>query len=117
MKRESYSSINNSSVSFMLTKQNATDHELDSFQDWAAVERDLKRKHGKLQQLEEQTKRLQKDMKKTAKNHPITFKSAVKMFLDLRLNPLCLQDQDFLNMVTTLDITMKWMDIPSTRKR
>lgn len=37
-------------------------------------------------------------------------KSAVKISLDLLSNPLCEQDQDFLNMVTALDTAMKRMD-------
>lgn len=40
----------------------------------------------------------------------LVIKSAVKMSLDLLSNPLCQQDQDLLNMVTTLDMAMKWMD-------
>lgn len=37
-------------------------------------------------------------------------KSAVKISLDLLSNPLCEQDQEFLNMVTALDTAMKRMD-------
>ena len=37
-------------------------------------------------------------------------KSAVKISLDLLSNPLCEQDQNFLNMVTALDTAMKRMD-------
>lgn len=37
-------------------------------------------------------------------------RSAVKISLDLLSNPLCEQDQDFLNMVTALDTAMKRMD-------
>lgn len=37
-------------------------------------------------------------------------KSAVRISLDLLSNPLCEQDQDFLNMVTALDTAMKRMD-------
>uniref|UniRef100_A0A8D1P5S1 Bridging integrator 3 n=1 Tax=Sus scrofa TaxID=9823 RepID=A0A8D1P5S1_PIG len=132
------------------------------------VERDFEREYGKLQQLEEQTKRLQKDLKKSTDADlvgsgsgfhlslrlPTAFpagrscdlcllslllfhttalsehewkdenvihdvpagcresmsKSAVKISLDLLSNPLCEQDQDFLNMVTALDTAMKRMD-------
>ncbi|XP_021116934.1 bridging integrator 3 isoform X4 [Heterocephalus glaber] len=74
------------------------------------VERDFEREYGKLQQLEEQTKRLQKDMKKSTDADLAMSKSAVKISLDLLSNPLCEQDQDFLNMVTALDMAMKRMD-------
>uniref|UniRef100_A0A9L0R7C0 Bridging integrator 3 n=2 Tax=Equus caballus TaxID=9796 RepID=A0A9L0R7C0_HORSE len=74
------------------------------------VERDFEREYGKLQQLEEQTKRLQKDMKKSTDADLAMSKSAVKISLDLLSNPLCEQDQDFLNMVTALDTAMKRMD-------
>ncbi|KAB0396372.1 hypothetical protein E2I00_016947 [Balaenoptera physalus] len=60
--------------------------------------------------LEEQTKRLQKDMKKSTDADLAMSKSAVKISLDLLSNPLCEQDQDFLNMVTALDTAMKRMD-------
>ncbi|KAH0506313.1 Bridging integrator 3 [Microtus ochrogaster] len=74
------------------------------------VERDFEREYGKLQQLEEQTKRLQKDMKKSTDADLAMSKSAVKISLDLLSNPLCEQDQEFLNMVTALDTAMKRMD-------
>uniref|UniRef100_A0A8D1IZS7 Bridging integrator 3 n=1 Tax=Sus scrofa TaxID=9823 RepID=A0A8D1IZS7_PIG len=74
------------------------------------VERDFEREYGKLQQLEEQTKRLQKDLKKSTDADLAMSKSAVKISLDLLSNPLCEQDQDFLNMVTALDTAMKRMD-------
>ncbi|XP_052046992.1 bridging integrator 3 isoform X3 [Apodemus sylvaticus] len=74
------------------------------------VERDFEREYGKLQQLEEQTKRLQKDMKKSTDADLAMSKSAVKISLDLLSNPLCEQDQDFLRMVTALDTAMKRMD-------
>ncbi|XP_022368545.1 bridging integrator 3 [Enhydra lutris kenyoni] len=76
----------------------------------APVERDFEREYGKLQQLEEQTRRLQKDMKKSTDADLAMSKSAVKISLDLLSNPLCEQDQDFLNMVTALDTAMKRMD-------
>ncbi|XP_035931027.1 bridging integrator 3 isoform X3 [Halichoerus grypus] len=60
--------------------------------------------------LEEQTRRLQKDMKKSTDADLAMSKSAVKISLDLLSNPLCEQDQDFLNMVTALDTAMKRMD-------
>ncbi|XP_063467517.1 bridging integrator 3 isoform X1 [Symphalangus syndactylus] len=74
------------------------------------VERDFEREYGKLQQLEEQTRRLQKDMKKSTDADLAMSKSAVKISLDLLSNPLCEQDQDLLNMVTALDMAMKRMD-------
>lgn len=74
------------------------------------VERDFEREYGKLQQLEEQTKRLQKDMKKSTDADLAMSKSAVKISQDLLSNPLCEQDQDFLHMVTALDTAMKRMD-------
>lgn len=74
------------------------------------VERDFEREYGKLQQLEEQTRKLQKDMKKSADADLAMSKSAVKISLDLLSNPLCEQDQDFLNMATALDTAMKRMD-------
>uniref|UniRef100_A0A2K6US40 Uncharacterized protein n=1 Tax=Saimiri boliviensis boliviensis TaxID=39432 RepID=A0A2K6US40_SAIBB len=72
------------------------------------VESDFEREYGKLQQL-------QKDMKKSIDLPPpppcpAMSKSAVKISLDLLSNPLCEQDQDLLNMVTTLDTVMKQMD-------
>ncbi|EDL35926.1 bridging integrator 3, isoform CRA_b, partial [Mus musculus] len=60
--------------------------------------------------LEEQTKRLQKDMKKSTDADLAMSKSAVKISQDLLSNPLCEQDQDFLHMVTALDTAMKRMD-------
>nr|XP_020012248.1 bridging integrator 3 [Castor canadensis] len=74
------------------------------------VERDFEREYGKLQQLEEQTRRLQKDMKKSTDADLAMSKSAMKISLDLLSNPLCEQDQDFLSMVTALDTAMKRMD-------
>ncbi|KAM9194317.1 bridging integrator 3 isoform 2-T2 [Dugong dugon] len=74
------------------------------------VERDFEREYGKLQQLEDQTKRLQKDMKKSTDADLAMSKSAVKISLDLLSNPLCEQDQEFLKMVTALDTAMKRMD-------
>ncbi|KAL0612700.1 Bridging integrator 3, partial [Plecturocebus cupreus] len=86
------------------------------------VERDFEREYGKLQQLEEQTRRLQKDMKKSTDadlgrwlstrttGWAAMSKSAVKISLDLLSNPLCEQDQDLLNMVTALDTAVKRMD-------
>uniref|UniRef100_A0A8C9HWG8 Bridging integrator 3 n=1 Tax=Piliocolobus tephrosceles TaxID=591936 RepID=A0A8C9HWG8_9PRIM len=74
------------------------------------VERDFEREYGKLQQLEEQTRKLQKDMKKSTDADLAMSKSAVKISLDLLSNPLCEQDQDLLSMVTALDTAMKRMD-------
>uniref|UniRef100_A0A8C3F3R2 Bridging integrator 3 n=2 Tax=Chrysemys picta bellii TaxID=8478 RepID=A0A8C3F3R2_CHRPI len=74
------------------------------------VERDFEREYGKLQQLEEQTKKLQKDMKKSTDADVAMSKSAVKISSDLLSNPLCEQDPNFLTMVTALDTAMKRMD-------
>nr|XP_058928068.1 bridging integrator 3 isoform X5 [Kogia breviceps] len=49
-------------------------------------------------------------MKKSTDADLAMSKSAVKISLDLLSNPLCEQDQDFLNMVTALDTAMKRMD-------
>ncbi|XP_063301579.1 bridging integrator 3 isoform X2 [Pelobates fuscus] len=75
-----------------------------------AVERDFEREYGKLQQLEEQTKKLQKDMKKSIEADLAMSKSAVKISSDLLANPLCEPDPGFLEMVTALDTAMKRMD-------
>uniref|UniRef100_A0A6I8NYY9 Bridging integrator 3 n=2 Tax=Ornithorhynchus anatinus TaxID=9258 RepID=A0A6I8NYY9_ORNAN len=77
---------------------------------WVQVERDFEREYGKLQQLEDQTKKLQKDMKKSTDADLAMSKSAVKISSDLLSNPLCEQDEEFLDMVTALDTAMKRMD-------
>ncbi|XP_061449396.1 bridging integrator 3 isoform X3 [Rhineura floridana] len=74
------------------------------------VERDFEREYGKLQQLEDQTKKLQKDMKKSTDADLAMSKSAVKISSDLLSNPLCEQDPKFLEMVMALDTAMKRMD-------
>nr|XP_033805421.1 bridging integrator 3 isoform X2 [Geotrypetes seraphini] len=74
------------------------------------VERDFEREYGKLQQLEDQTKKLQKHMKKSTEADLAMSKSAVKISSDLLSNPLCEQDPVFLAMVTALDTAMKRMD-------
>ncbi|EMP27779.1 Bridging integrator 3 [Chelonia mydas] len=74
------------------------------------VEKDFEREYGKLQQLEDQTKKLQKDMKKSTDADVAMSKSAVKISSDLLSNPLCEQDPNFLAMVTALDTAMKRMD-------
>ncbi|XP_010211347.1 PREDICTED: bridging integrator 3 [Tinamus guttatus] len=74
------------------------------------VERDFEREYGKLQQLEDQTKKLQKDMKKSTDADLAMSKSAVKISSDLLANPLCEQDPAFLDMVTAFDTAMKRMD-------
>ncbi|KAK9395234.1 bridging integrator 3 [Crotalus adamanteus] len=74
------------------------------------VERDFEREYGKLQQLEDQTKKLQKDMKKSTDADLAMSKSAVKISSDLLANPLCEQDPKFLEMVMALDTAMKRMD-------
>ncbi|XP_026723310.1 bridging integrator 3 [Athene cunicularia] len=74
------------------------------------VERDFEREYGKLQQLEDQTKKLQKDMKKSTDADLAMSKSAVKISSDLLSNPLCEQEPGFLEMVTAFDTAMKRMD-------
>uniref|UniRef100_A0A8C3UB62 Bridging integrator 3 n=1 Tax=Catharus ustulatus TaxID=91951 RepID=A0A8C3UB62_CATUS len=74
------------------------------------VERDFEREYGKLQQLEDQTKKLQKDMKKSTDADLAMSKSAVKISSDLLANPLCEQEPSFLEMVTAFDTAMKRMD-------
>ncbi|KAM9368593.1 bridging integrator 3 [Phaethornis superciliosus] len=74
------------------------------------VERDFEREYGKLQQLEDQTKKLQKDMKKSTDADLAMSKSAVKISSDLLSNPLCEQEPSFLEMVTAFDTAMKRMD-------
>ncbi|XP_021239485.1 bridging integrator 3, partial [Numida meleagris] len=60
--------------------------------------------------LEEQTKKLQKDMRKSTDADLAMSKSAVKISSDLLSNPLCEQDAAFLDMVTAFDTAMKRMD-------
>ncbi|XP_043938868.1 bridging integrator 3 [Protopterus annectens] len=76
------------------------------------VERDFEREYGKLQQLEDQIKKLHKDMKKSTEADLAMSKSAVKITSDLQSNPLCEQehDQTFLETVMALDTAMKRMD-------
>ncbi|KAM6235032.1 bridging integrator 3 isoform 7-T8 [Porphyrio hochstetteri] len=74
------------------------------------VERDFEREYGKLQQLEDQTKKLQKDMKKSTDADLAMSKSAVRISSDLLSNPLCEQEPGFLEMVTAFDTAMKRMD-------
>uniref|UniRef100_A0A8V0ZIA5 Bridging integrator 3 n=1 Tax=Gallus gallus TaxID=9031 RepID=A0A8V0ZIA5_CHICK len=74
------------------------------------VERDFEREYGKLQQLEEQTKKLQKDMKKSTDADLAMSKAAVKISSDLLSNPLCEQDAAFLGVVTAFDTAMRRMD-------
>jgi hypothetical protein len=51
------------------------------------VERDFETVYGKFQQLEEQTRRLQKDMKRSP-SADLAIKLAVEVSLDLLSNPL-----------------------------
>lgn len=60
--------------------------------------------------MEDQTKKLQKDMKKSTDADLAMSKSAVKISSDLLSNPLCEQDPKFLEMVVALDTAMKRMD-------
>ncbi|MEE6508776.1 hypothetical protein FKM82_022855 [Ascaphus truei] len=60
--------------------------------------------------LEDQTKKLQKEMKKSIEADLSMSKSAVRISSDLLANPLCEQDTAFLEMVTALDTAMKRMD-------
>uniref|UniRef100_A0A3B5MCJ7 Bridging integrator 3 n=1 Tax=Xiphophorus couchianus TaxID=32473 RepID=A0A3B5MCJ7_9TELE len=73
------------------------------------VERDFEREYEKLQ-LEDQTKKLHKDMKKSTEADLAMSKAAVKISADLLSNPLCEQDQAFLDSMTALDTAMKRMD-------
>uniref|UniRef100_A0A3P8WLR5 Bridging integrator 3 n=1 Tax=Cynoglossus semilaevis TaxID=244447 RepID=A0A3P8WLR5_CYNSE len=74
------------------------------------VERDFEREYDKLQKLEDQTKKLHKDMKKSTEADLAMSKAAVKISADLLSNPLCEQDQAFLESMTALDTAMKRMD-------
>ncbi|XP_012718745.2 bridging integrator 3 [Fundulus heteroclitus] len=74
------------------------------------VERDFEREYEKLQKLEEQTKKLHKDMKKSTEADLAMSKAAVKISADLLSNPLCEQDQAFLESMSALDTAMKRMD-------
>ncbi|KAF4801151.1 hypothetical protein TURU_037180 [Turdus rufiventris] len=65
--------------------------------------------HGEAK-LEDQTKKLQKDMKKSTDADLAMSKSAVKISSDLLANPLCEQEPSFLEMVTAFDTAMKRMD-------
>uniref|UniRef100_A0A8B9JKF7 BAR domain-containing protein n=1 Tax=Astyanax mexicanus TaxID=7994 RepID=A0A8B9JKF7_ASTMX len=60
--------------------------------------------------LEDQTKKLHKDMKKSTEADIAMSKAAVKISGDLLSNPLCEQDQAFLESMTALDTAMKRMD-------
>ncbi|CAJ1068597.1 bridging integrator 3 [Xyrichtys novacula] len=74
------------------------------------VERDFEREYDKLQKLEDQTKKLHKDMKKSTEADLAMSKAAVKISADLLSNPLCEQDQAFLESMTALDTAMRRMD-------
>ncbi|XP_026178201.1 bridging integrator 3 isoform X1 [Mastacembelus armatus] len=74
------------------------------------VERDFEREYDKLQKLEDQTKKLHKDMKKSTEADLAMSKAAVKISADLLSNPLCEQDQAFLETMTVLDTAMRRMD-------
>uniref|UniRef100_A0A9J8A2A0 Bridging integrator 3 n=2 Tax=Cyprinus carpio TaxID=7962 RepID=A0A9J8A2A0_CYPCA len=60
--------------------------------------------------LEEQTKKLHKDMKKSTEADLAMSKAGVKISGDLLSNPLCEQDLAFLESMTALDTAMKRMD-------
>uniref|UniRef100_A0A8P4K837 Bridging integrator 3 n=1 Tax=Dicentrarchus labrax TaxID=13489 RepID=A0A8P4K837_DICLA len=66
--------------------------------------------HSLEQKLEDQTKKLHKDMKKSTEADLAMSKAAVKISADLLSNPLCEQDQAFLESMTALDTAMKRMD-------
>ncbi|GAA6106741.1 bridging integrator 3 [Tachysurus ichikawai] len=74
------------------------------------VERDFEREYEKLQKLEDQTKKLYKDMKKSTEADTAMSKAATKIAGDLLSNPLCEQDQAFLESVMSLDTAMKRME-------
>ena len=71
------------------------------------MKRDFETMYGKFQQLGEQTRSLQKDMKRSP-SADLAIKLAVEVSLDLPSNPLSIQD--FLNVVAILDMVMTWMD-------
>uniref|UniRef100_A0AAQ4PZS0 Bridging integrator 3 n=1 Tax=Gasterosteus aculeatus aculeatus TaxID=481459 RepID=A0AAQ4PZS0_GASAC len=62
------------------------------------------------QMLEDQTKKLHKDMKKSTEADLAMSKAAVKISADLLSNPLCDQDQAFVDSMTALDTAMRRMD-------
>ncbi|XP_016371178.1 bridging integrator 3-like isoform X1 [Sinocyclocheilus rhinocerous] len=74
------------------------------------VERDFEREYEKLQKVEDQTKKLHKDMKKSTEADLAMSKAAVKISGDLLSNPLCEQDLALLESMTALDTAMKRMD-------
>uniref|UniRef100_A0A3P9KCC5 Bridging integrator 3 n=1 Tax=Oryzias latipes TaxID=8090 RepID=A0A3P9KCC5_ORYLA len=63
-----------------------------------------------IHRLEDQTKKLHKDMKKSTEADLAMSKAAVKISVDLLSNPLCEQDQAFLEAMSALDTAMKRMD-------
>uniref|UniRef100_A0A8C7WHM3 Bridging integrator 3 n=1 Tax=Oncorhynchus mykiss TaxID=8022 RepID=A0A8C7WHM3_ONCMY len=64
-----------------------------------------------LYRLEDQTKKLHKDMKKSPEADIAMSKAAVKISGDLLTNPLCVQDQAFLESMTALDTAMRgWVN-------
>uniref|UniRef100_A0A8C7WPD4 Uncharacterized protein n=1 Tax=Oryzias sinensis TaxID=183150 RepID=A0A8C7WPD4_9TELE len=66
--------------------------------------------NGMCLKLEDQTKKLHKDMKKSTEADLAMSKAAVKISVDLLSNPLCEQDQAFLEAMSALDTAMKRMD-------
>uniref|UniRef100_A0A672J5X2 BAR domain-containing protein n=1 Tax=Salarias fasciatus TaxID=181472 RepID=A0A672J5X2_SALFA len=65
---------------------------------------------GQIKASPDQTKKLHKDMKKSTEADLAMSKAAVKISADLLSNPLCEQDQAFLESMTALDTAMRRMD-------
>ncbi|KAJ8392703.1 hypothetical protein AAFF_G00071870 [Aldrovandia affinis] len=74
------------------------------------VERDFEREYEKLQKLEYQTKKLHKDLKKSTEADTAMSKAAIKISMDLLGNPICEQDQAFLDSMTAVNTAMHKMD-------
>uniref|UniRef100_A0A9J8C985 Bridging integrator 3 n=1 Tax=Cyprinus carpio carpio TaxID=630221 RepID=A0A9J8C985_CYPCA len=72
--------------------------------------RSSKSRRSSVETLEEQTKKLHKDMKKSTEADLAMSKAGVKISGDLLSNPLCEQDLAFLESMTALDTAMKRMD-------
>ncbi|CAN0103665.1 unnamed protein product [Lampetra planeri] len=71
------------------------------------VERDFEREYGKLQQLDEQIKKLYKDVKKCAEADGAVSKSALKITADLQSSQSSLQDDELARAVDALDLAFR----------
>uniref|UniRef100_S4RIV0 Uncharacterized protein n=1 Tax=Petromyzon marinus TaxID=7757 RepID=S4RIV0_PETMA len=74
------------------------------------VERDFEREYGKLQQLDEQIKKLYKDVKKCAEADGAVSKSALKITADLQSSQSSLQDDELARAVDALDLAFRRVD-------